>query len=411
MRIAAVRVTPIAFADPPLLNSWGVHEPYALRTIVELESEEGCIGLGEGHGARSVAEAIEAAREELIGHDPWQFPRLRALVKNDSAYSILETACLDLIGKTIGRRVCDLLGGAVREEVPYSAYLFYKFSNEVNPEVEFVDLSPGEVRTPEALLEQAKAFVARFGFRALKLKGGVLPPEEEIETLQRLHDHFGEGYGLRIDPNAAWSVPTSIRVCHELERRQLRVEYVEDPTEGRDGMAEVARATRLPLATNMCVTRFEHIADGFRKGSIRVLLIDHHGGWQGLLACRQLARVCEALGWQVSMHSNSHLGISMAAMTHLGAAIPNLDWSCDTHYPWAKDDVIQKRLEFHEGRMRLPAGPGLGVELDRDRLEELAETRRRYGRERRDDAGEMRRFVPDWQPKRPPLVVFQGAFP
>jgi len=395
MRIVDIRVTPIAFPDPPLRNSWGVHEPYALRTVVQVFTDEGIVGIGEAYGG---ADILAQRRDVLIGLDPFHLNLLRQ--RAGGAFALLETACLDIIGKAVGRPVCDLLGGKVREEVPFSAYLFYKLDNALHPDLELVDLSPGETMTPEALLHEAQEFVQRFGFRALKLKGGVLPPEEEIATLQLLNDAFGEEYRLRIDPNAAWSVETSVRVCAEMERRNLRIEYVEDPTPGQEGMAAVQATTRFPLATNMCVTRFEHLGEGYKKNAVKVLLVDHHA-WGGLVSCMQLARVCEGFGWGVSMHSNSHLGISLAAMTHLGAAIPNLDYACDTHYPWANVDVINESFSFVEGKLRVPDGPGLGVTLNEDALARLAEARIRYGRTHRDDAAEMRRFVPDWSPKLP----------
>jgi glucarate dehydratase len=165
-------------------------------------------------------------------------------------------------------------------------------------------------------------------------------------------------------------------------------------------MAAVKRTTKLPLSTNSCVTAFPHVGPGYEKKCVDVVLVDHHA-WGGLVACKHLAKMCAALGWGVSMHSNSHLGISMAAMTHLGASIPNMDYACDTHYPWARDDVVREGFPFVEGRLRVPDGPGLGVTLDEDALHRLAETRIRFGGQRRDDVSEMRRFIPDWEPKRP----------
>lgn len=395
MRISEIRATPIAFSDPPLRNSTGIHEPYALRTILQVFTDDGYVGLGESHGG---AEAITRLTPELLGKDPFQLEEVRQIA--GGVFAPLETACLDIMGKVADRPLADLIGGRVRDDVPFSAYLFYKFANDVHPDVEFADLSPGEVLTPDAMLGQAREFVDRFGFRGLKLKGGVLSPEDEIESLRLMRDHLGDGIGLRIDPNAIWSVPASVRACREMERLDLPMEYVEDPTRGQDGMAEVQRETRFRLATNMCVTRFEHIGTGFASGCVQVVLVDHHA-WGGIVACKQLARVCEGLGWGVSMHSNSHLGISMAAMVHLGASIPNLDYACDTHYPWAKDDVIRERFRFEDGCLRVPDGPGLGVTLDEDALAELAETRIRWGRDRRDDVTEMRRFDPSWEPISP----------
>jgi glucarate dehydratase len=163
-------------------------------------------------------------------------------------------------------------------------------------------------------------------------------------------------------------------------------------------MAQVAKESPLPLATNMCVIAWEHLKPALEQNAIQVLLTDHHY-WGGLRRTRELAAVCEAFGIALSMHSNSHLGISLAAMTHVAAAIPNLDHSCDTHYPWnAADDVIVPgALELRDGAVRVPTGPGLGVELDHDALDRLHRRYLQSGMRRRDDTGYMRRVQPDFE--------------
>src|SRR5207249_4882449 len=255
-------VTPVAFPDPPLRNSWGCHEPYALRTILQLETD-GLIGLGEIAGGGSSAQALEAVREVVLGADPWHLEPLRQQIPALGVYQAVEVACLDLVGKATGRPVCDLLGGKVRDPVEFSAYLFYKFDCD----------EWGEVLTPEAMLGEAKRFIRDYGFKALKVKGGVLPPDEEIETMRLLHRELGPGYPLRLDPNGVWSVPTSIRVTKALEGT---LEYMEDPCKGMEGMAEVARNVNTPLATNGIVTHWDHIAPSVRLNACQIVLSDHH---------------------------------------------------------------------------------------------------------------------------------------
>lgn len=191
---------------------------------------------------------------------------------------------------------------------------------------------------------------------------------------------------------------TSLKVAGELDGV---LEYLEDPTGSTAGMAEVAAGTGMPLATNMCVTRFAEIPEAFRRGAVQVVLSDHHY-WGGLLATRELAAVCRTFGVGLSMHSNTHLGISLAAMTHVAAVVPNLDHACDSHYPWQTEDVITERHVFEDGRLAVSDLPRLGVELDRDRLARL---HRRWldddGSLRdRDDAAAMRAAEPDWSPGR-----------
>ena len=225
----------------------------------------------------------------------------------DVVYSAFEVACLDIQGKLLDRPVSDLLGGAVRDKVSFGAYLFYKFAKRADqPGRDIL----GEVMTPDALVHEAKELVAQNGFRSMKLKGGVLEPELEVETMVKLREAFPKA-PLRIDPMGAWTVETAIK----LSRRLAGVlEYLEDPAKGMDGMAAVSAFSPLPLATNLVVVEFEQISEALRKNAVQIILSDHHY-WRGMTGAVRLGRICQAAGLGVSMHSNSHLGISLAAMT------------------------------------------------------------------------------------------------
>jgi glucarate dehydratase len=394
LRISEMVVTPVACPDPPLLNHHGVHESSFLRVIVQLRTHDGLEGLGEGPGGGLYVQELRSAARHVVGANPYHLEALRVLIGRPSVFSTIEVACLDLIGKAGGRPVYDLLGGPARRRVPFSAYLFYK---------EAGDDEWGRAITPEELVRQAELFAERYGMTVFKLKGGVLDPDEEVHTVKLLRERFGPKAGLRIDPNAAWSVETSIRVAEKL--RQTDLEYLEDPTANIEGMAQVARHTPIPLSTNMCVTAFEHIPMAFRDRAIQVVLGDHHG-WGGLTAFRHLGVICKTLGWGLSQHSNSHLGISFAAMIHAGAAIPNLIYASDTHYPWnAASDVVREttRFAFHDGMIDLWDAPGLGVTIDEDKLAAAHAAYERRGAAAlvRDDVGAMRERRPDWLPHMP----------
>lgn len=410
LRIADVRVTPIAFYDPPLLNNAGCHQRFALRSIIEVETEGGVVGLGESYGGKQILDAMVAVAPRLVGmavtdlNGLWT--RCRASAQGDMAgytgaekllprvVGAFEVACWDALGKAKGLRVCDLLGGQVRERVPFSAYLFYKFAR--HPEEAAADVW-GAVLTPEQLVEEARRFKALHGFDAIKLKGGILPVEEEIAGLEALRAAFPNA-PLRIDPNGGWTVETTLKV---LPRLDGLVEYLEDPTVGIEGNAAVQARTATPLATNMYVVETAHLPPAIRQDAFRVILSDHHY-WGGLQASRELARICAIWGLGLSMHSNSHLGISLAAMTHLAAATPNLTYDCDTHYPWQTDEVIEGgKLEFQGGTLAVPDGPGLGVTLDREALARLHRNWLDHGYPARDDETEMRRHQPDWTFARP----------
>ncbi|WP_042374828.1 glucarate dehydratase family protein [Streptacidiphilus neutrinimicus] len=413
-RIAAVTVTPVAFQDPPLLNAVGVHEPFALRAIVEVTTDSGVTGLGETYADEGHLARLRLVAEAVTGQDVFALNRIHAHAARalagatgsdghgltgtittggtvDRVFSPVEVACLDIQGKLLGRPVSDLLGGAVRERVPFSAYLFYKWAAHPGAEPD----AWGEALDPAGIVAQARSMVDRFGFTAAKLKGGVLPPEQEIAAIRALREEFPT-LPLRLDPNAAWSVETSVEVGKELAGV---LEYLEDPTAGIPGMAEVAARVPMPLATNMCVVGFDEVAAAVRAGSVGVILSDHHY-WGGLQRSRLLAGICETFGLGLSMHSNSHLGVSLAAMVHLAAATPNLGYACDTHWPWKREDedvVHPGALTFAGGSVAVPTAPGLGVELDRDALTRLHRQYLDCGLRSRDDTGYMRRVDPAYR--------------
>ncbi|MEV5338266.1 glucarate dehydratase family protein [Streptomyces sp. NPDC052676] len=420
LRIARVTLTPVLVADPPLLNTQGVHQPYTPRLIVEVTTEDGVTGLGETYGDTKYLELARPLAELLPGHrvdDQGGLFTLADRLAVDTArvdgaldvgglrgvqtagklrlsvVSAFEVACLDALGRTLGLPVHALLGGKVRDTVDYSAYLFYRWA--AHPEGVAAEPDDwGAALDPAGIVAQARRFTEGYGFRSFKLKGGVLPPDEEIAAVRALADAF-PGHPLRLDPNGAWSVPTSLKVARELEDV---LEYLEDPTLGTAAMAEVAAGTSVPLATNMCVTTFAEIKEAFTRDAVQVVLSDHHY-WGGLRHTQQLAAVCRAFGVGVSMHSNTHLGISLAAMTHVAATVPGPLHACDSHYPWQTEDVLTERLTFHDGAVRVSDAPGLGVDLDRDRLAFLHE---RWARDDgtlrdRDDAAAMRVVEPGWR--------------
>jgi glucarate dehydratase len=418
LTITNVALTPVLVSDPPLLNTQGVHQPYAARLVVEITTADGTTGLGETYGdtkylelARPLAEALPGHRvddvnglfaladavrvEESHVEGSVDVGGLRGVQTADklrlSVASAFEVACTDALGKALGLPAHALLGGKVRDRVDYSAYLFYRWEAHPGGRGESDDW--GAATDPAGVVAQAERFARDYGFRSFKLKGGVHEPEREIAAVRALAEALPDA-PLRLDPNGAWSVETSLKVAHEL--RDV-LEYLEDPTSGTQGMAAVAKEAGVPLATNMCVTTFPEIPEAFTTGAVQVVLSDHHY-WGGLRRTRELAAICRTFGVGLSMHSNTHLGISLAAMTHVAATVPNLDYACDSHYPWQTEDVLTERLAFRGGAVEVGDAPGLGVELDRDRLAALHQ---RWldddGAMRdRDDAAAMREADPDW---------------
>ncbi|MBI1786433.1 MAG: glucarate dehydratase [Acidobacteria bacterium] len=431
MYITGLKLHPIAIADPPLRSSYGLHAPFALRTIVELETTGGLTGISETYGGDGPLAALEAAREHVLGRDPFQLTGLMASLtaETDAAavaggrtqtylvpgenpldrhmrtFAALEIACLDLIGKAVGKPVCDLLGGRARDQVAFSAYLFYKHAGGGGVGGDARHDEYGEVLDPTAMVRETRQMIAQYGFHEIKLKGGVLDPATEVATIQALRREFGPSFPLRIDPNCAWSVETSVAVGRALQEDLSGGGYLEDPCAALEGMAEVRRrlmaeGNLTPLASNVAVTCLADVPAAQRLDAVQIVLSDPHY-WGGLRQVQTLGNLCGVLGLGLSMHSNSHLGVSLMAMTHAAAACPHLTYACDTHYPWqtAQDEVVAGgRIPFVNGCVQIPAKPGLGVDLDYDQLARGRERYQKIPYRKRDDEAEMRMHVdPDWK--------------
>jgi glucarate dehydratase len=440
MRISEIRLHPIAIADAPLRSSYGRHAPYALRTIVELKTTDGITGISETYGGDAPLAALEAAKPRIMGMDPFRLmglwrefvsdarndatndaksdktaagdrsqtylvPGENPLDQHTRTFAALEAACLDIIGKAVGKPVCDVVGGRVRDLVPFSAYLFYKHGGGGGTGDDARDDEWGECLDPESMVRQAKKMVGEYGFREIKLKGGVLDPDQEIATIKALRREFGSDYPLRIDPNCAWSIDTSVHVGRELKEELSNGGYLEDPTAGLEGMAEVRHRLRaegidMPNASNVAVTHFGHVVEAARLDAVQVVLSDPHY-WGGVRALLRLSDLCETLGLGVSMHSNNHLGVSLMTMAHAAAAAPHVLYACDTHYPWQTEQdevVVGGRIKFENGCVRITDRPGLGVDLDYDQLARLKERYNKLPYRKRDDEAEMRQHVdPNWK--------------
>lgn len=377
MKITDIKATTVSVPlEAPLRHAAGSHPGRFVRTIVQVFTDEGITGLGEvGGGGNSLEAEIESMKTHLAGHDPFNLEMLRWKVNNPilSAYTSklqvlapIEFACLDIMGKATGRPVSDLIGGRVRSKIPFAAYLFYRYEKS----------GVGGEETPAQMVEHARDLVNKHGFKSLKLKGGVFPPDHDVKVTRALRESFPK-HKIRVDPNCVWSVEDAIRVAKKIE--PLDIEYFEDPVWGMAAMARVKRQTFMPVATNHIVVNADQLAPGIKMEAVDVILIDPHF-WGGITTARQAAFVCDVFGLGVSMHSGGELGISLAAMLQLAAALPNLAFAADAHYHHLKDDIIKGGLiPCVDGDMAVPDAPGLGVELDPDKLEHYAELYKKEG--------------------------------
>jgi glucarate dehydratase len=229
MKITDIRATPVTVPlEAPLRHANGCHWGRFVRTIVEVETDEGIVGLGEmGGGGESAVAAFNGLKSYLIGHDPTRLERLRFLIANPTAslynnrtqmLAAIEFACLDILGQKWGVPVCDLLGGRVRDHVPFASYLFFRYANGGDHD--------GEIRTSDQLVAEAKELKAKYGFTSHKLKGGVFSPEYELDCYRALADAL-PGDSFRFDPNGVWSTEQAIWFGQRIE--DLKNDYLEDP--------------------------------------------------------------------------------------------------------------------------------------------------------------------------------------
>ncbi|GAB3537680.1 glucarate dehydratase [Arthrobacter tecti] len=435
--VAVVEVVPVAGHDSMLLNLSGAHGPYFTRNVVIVTDSDGRTGLGEVPGGEAIRSTIEEAGRILAGKPVAQFrslPRFIASTFADRdtggrglqtfdlrttvhAVTALESALLDVHGQFLGVPVAELLGdGQQRDAVPMLGYLFYVGNPDSTdlPYLREQDSADGWERvrregamTPDAVVRLAEAAQARYGFADFKLKGGVLAGDEEVDAVVALKQRFPDAR-ITLDPNGGWLLEDAIRLG---KRMQGVVAYAEDPCgaegrfSGREVMAEFRRATGLQTATNMIATDWREMAHTVRVNAVDIPLADPH--FWTMAGSVRVAQLCNEFGLTWGSHSNNHFDISLAMFTHVGAAAPGEITALDTHWIWQDGQGLTRDpLQIQGGEIRVPSAPGLGIELDRARLDEAHALYLEHGLGARDDAASMQYLIPEWtfDPKRPCLV-------
>jgi len=435
--ITSLRVVPVAGQDSMLLNLSGAHGPWFTRNIVILTDSAGNTGLGEVPGGEKIRQTIEDAGPFVIGATLGDYNKVlnamrSAFADRDAggrglqtfdlrttihAVTAVESAMLDLLGQFMGVPVAALLGeGQQRTAVEMLGYLFYVGDSGKTPlgyrsEADALDpwlrLRNEQALTPEAIVRLAEAARERYGFNDFKLKGGVLGADEEMEAIVALHERFPQAR-VTLDPNGGWLLADAIRVCRD---KHDILAYAEDPCgaengySGREVMAEFRRATGLRTATNMIATDWRQMAHAIQLQLVDIPLADpHFWTMQGSV---RVAQLCEMFGLTWGSHSNNHFDISLAMFTHVGAAAPGRVTAIDTHWIWQDGQHLTKEpLRIEGGMVQVPARPGLGIELDLDKLEAAHQAYRNLGLGARDDAVAMQYLIRDWKfdNKRPCLL-------
>ncbi|MFJ4367236.1 enolase C-terminal domain-like protein [Streptomyces chartreusis] len=431
-------VYPVAGRDSMLLNLSGAHAPHFTRNVVVLEDSEGRTGLGEVPGGEKITRTLRDAEPLVVGARVGDYKNvLRAIgatfADRDAggrgaqtfdlrttvhAVTAVESALLDLLGQHLEIPVAALLGdGKQRDAVRVLGYLFYvgdpdrtdlDYVRAPDADVEWYRVRHEEALTPEAIVQQAEATYDHYGFRDFKLKGGVLAGEEEVKAVTALKERFPDAR-ITLDPNGAWSLREAVELCRPLLGT---LAYAEDPCgaeggySGREILAEFRRATGLPTATNMIATDWRQLTHALALQSVSIPLADpHFWTMQGSV---RVAQLCNAMGLTWGCHSNNHFDISLAMMAHCGAAAPGEYNALDTHWIWqeGRERLTVEPPRITGGEVAVPDTPGLGVDLDMDRLLAAHELYQDKALSGRDDAVGMRYLVEGWtfDAKRPCLV-------
>jgi muconate cycloisomerase len=332
--------------------------------IVELRLANGVEGVGEAAtlgGPRWSEESVESIKAAidaylapaLIGAPANRFAAARirmdeAAKRNNAAKAAIESALFDAVGKTLGVPAVQLLGGEVRESVPV-----------------LWTLASGD---PAQEIEEAERKLAARLHNTFKVKIGAQSPEADLARLRRLAGALAGRASLIVDANQAWDETTALRCLPVLA--ELGVRLVEQPLPAWNlaGMARLRGRSTLPLMADECVFSAHDMLDVARTGAADVvsLKLVKHGG---LLATRDVAAVAEAAG--IGLYGGCLLESSIGAAAHLQvfAGLRELAWGCEHFGPQILvDDLVEEPLRFSDFRIHLPAGPGLGVMLNQDKL-------------------------------------------
>lgn len=299
MKIVDLRWTHVAvpLQAPLVAPDASVRRRYAAPSLSFID--DGLVGLGE-IGPRVSSDRLNAARGLVIGRTPYELERLRLDIHGFRFYQMetailasgIEMACLDIQGKATGCQSRSCWAGGCATVSGHSLHL---------PSARCRRL-PGVSSTDE-IVRHVQDLVAA-GYETIKMKGGAAPPEDDIEVMRALRAALPR-HKLRLDPNGAWTIATSLRVAAQL--RDLDMEWLEDPTFGLDGMAEVTARSPMATATNMCLVDFHELGSAVRRRAVDVMLLDIFSSG-GLRATKEMAAACGAFGIDIGVHSGGAPG-------------------------------------------------------------------------------------------------------
>ena len=368
LAIAAVRST---IVDVPTVRRHKLSQTSVTAqnyVIVEVRLANGVVGIGEAAtlgGPRWSEESVEAIKANIdtylapallnLSADRFTIAGVRmdaAAKRNNGAKAAIETALFDAVGRTLGVPAAQLLGGIVRERIPV-----------------LWTLASGD---PVQEIEEAEQKLGARLYDTFKIKIGALAPEADLARLHRLATALEGRARLIADANQAWDETTALRCLPVLA--ELGVRLVEQPLPAWNlaGMARIRARAAVPLMADECVFSVNEllaVAQAAAADVVSLKLVKHGG----LLNLHKVAAVAEAAG--LGLYGGGLLESSIGASAHLHAfaGLRELGWGCEHFGPQIlTDDLVTEPLHFADFHVHLPAGPGIGVTLDPDKLRRYA---------------------------------------
>ena len=356
MKIKALEAIAVSIPMRKPIRMAGVELTCADNVLVRVETDDGVVGWGEAASAPTMTgetvEGMVAAARYLMPYvvgssieDLSEISRRMdfALYGNYGIKSAFEIALHDALGKAQGKPVFELLGGKRRDRIPMLRMIA---SSDIDADV--IEAKRGKAE----------------GYVAFKIKVGTGNPQTDAERTRQVCEALNGDVLISADANQGFSVDEALIFVRALEGSGL--DFFEQPVMGEDlaGMARIAAATDIAIACDEGVHRPDdlrrhHAARAARGGSLKAVKLG------GLQAVREAALICEELGMKVNLAGKiSESGIASAAVLHLAAAVPTLEWGVSPTSPYLAEDVISNPLRLAEGHAYVPTGHGLGVDVD-----------------------------------------------
>jgi len=342
------------------------------RMLVRVRTDAGLSGWGEMRTFLSPA-ATKAVLEEgiapwVVGRSPYEVESLRRQLfieytNADMFFAPIETACWDIVGKDLDKPVYELLGGWT---APTQTGRTDRPEREADGRVDAaycVGILP-----PEESREHATRALEA-GYSVLKTKAGR-DWRQDVERMIAMHEAVDGRLDFRLDPNQGWSLDEAVRVAASLADAGVYLQYLEQPirVDAHASLARLRERTAQPIGPNEDTYIARNLREMIERGALDVAVLDLTPAG-GITAVRQLAGIAEDAGVPATHHCAFDLGVRTAAIAHTVYGIPGFTLPPDTvYYAW-EDDILTDPLTIEDGAIRVPEGPGLGVEVDEAKVE------------------------------------------